>query len=495
MMTQRIRVLIVEDDLVDRIACRRVFARDAETDFDLLEAATGQEGLQLAKQEAPDCILLDYQLPDLNGLEFLAALENATGRIPVPVMLLTGLDSAQTAAAAIKRGARDYMVKDGDGNYLTALPAAIQRMLREQRLEDDKRQAEATFRSLVEQIEAITYMVSLDENKRLLYISPQIAMLGFSPEEWLADPSLHERQIHPDDREAAMAAINSKFFQGVPLRQEYRLLARDGRVMWFRDQAKAVTDESGRRLFLQGLLVDITRSKLDEQSLRDSQEELRQLGGHLERIKEAERKRIAQEIHDELGGLLTGIKAYVSVFMERAARAGVENDKLLVDAVALADSGFKAVRRVITDLRPSVLDQLGVWAALEWYAGQIESRSGLRCVCMIDASAAVTSPGPEFSTMLFRVVQEALTNAVRHAAASKVAIMVEAVRGMLQVEIRDDGRGMQNEAVEGQQRDSWGIVGMYERARYFGGELTITGKPGEGTTVMLRLPMEKIYGE
>ena len=356
-----------------------------------------------------------------------------------------------------------------------------------------KRQAEAQFRSLVEQIDAITYMVSLDGSQRLLYVSPQISMIGFSPEEWMSDPALHGRQIHPEDRAAALQAMASGIASGQPLRHEYRLYTRSGEVMWFRDQAKTVTDESGRKLFLQGLLVDITRSKLDEQSLRDSQEELRQLGGHLERMKEAERKRIAQEIHDELGGLLTGIKAYVSVYLDRVVRAGGERDKLLVDALGLADTGFKAVRRVISDLRPSVLDQLGVWAALEWYTGQIAERTGLHCRCMIDASAAAISPGPEHSTMLFRIVQEALTNAARHAKASTISVSAEIADACLLIEVRDNGTGIQNQYPE--RRDSWGLVGMNERARYFGGELTITGDPGEGTVVVLRLPMEKINGD
>jgi two-component system sensor histidine kinase UhpB len=491
-----IRVLIVEDDMVDRLACRRAFAKHPDYDFTLFEAVTGREGLQLAKLHKPDCILLDYHLPDMNGLEFLSEMagDGGGGGIAIPVMLLTGAESAAVAAAAIKRGAWDYLGKDFDGQYLALLPSAIHRMLREQRLAEGARQAEAKFRSLVEQIDAITYIVDLGGAATMRYISPQINMLGFSPEEWLADRELHARQIHPDDRAAAVQAIGDSRAAGMSLRHEYRLIARNGAVSWFRDQAKAVTDESGRKLFLQGILVDITHGKLAEQALRQSRAELRQLTGHLERTKEAERKRIAQEIHDELGGLLTGIKAYVSVYLERGVRAGTPPDPLLVDAVALADTGFQAVRRVITDLRPSVLDQLGVWAALEWYADQIEKRSGLTCVCTIEAGVAATELGPELSTMLFRVVQEALTNAERHAEASAVSIQAEFEDGALVVAVRDDGNGIED-AARRLKRESWGIVGMYERARYFGGELTITGKAGKGTSVVLRLPMEKTNSE
>lgn len=493
MTKPQIRVLLVEDDTVDRMACRRAFARDPDSEFVVLDAATGREGLALARTAAPDCILLDYQLPDLNGLEFLSELADEQGAIRVPVMLLTGADSAAVAAAAMKRGAADYLGKDVDGKYLELLPAAIHRMLRERRLADGKRQAEARFRSLVEQIEAITYRVELDGSATVPYISPQVAKLGFSADEWLADPQLHAALIHPDDRAAALEAIRHSRATGSALRHEYRLVSRAGEVLWFRDEAKPVADDAGRTLFLQGILVDITQGKLAEQALRASQEQLRQLAGHLENIKEAERKRIAQEIHDELGGLLTGIKANVSVYLERAARAGAAPDPLLVDATELAAAGFQAVRRVITNLRPSVLDQLGVWAALEWYAEQIEKRSGLRCSCRIEDSAAAADTGPELGTMLFRVVQEALTNVERHAGATRAWVLATLDDGMLRVEVRDDGKGADTPRQE--RGGSWGIVGMHERARFFGGQLTITGKAGEGTSVVLRVPMEPAHGQ
>jgi len=235
---------------------------------------------------------------------------------------------------------------------------------------------------------------------------------------------------------------------------------------------------------------DISARKQAEQALRKTQDELRQLAGHLEHIKEEERKRIAQEIHDELGGLLAGIKAYVSVYIERETRAGRPAEPLLVDAVALADNGFQAVRKVITDLRPSVLDQLGVWAALEWYADQIEKRSKLVCSCAIDNHVTSLQIEPEISTMLFRVVQEALTNVVRHANASSVSVHATTDDTTLVISIQDNGTGFNADSkLTG---DSWGITGMGERARYFGGEVTVTGSMDQGTCVRLSLPFEKL---
>ena len=492
MIKSKIRILLVEDDIVDRMACRRALAADTAHQYSLLEADTGDEGLQLATKNEPDCILLDYHLPDQTGLEFLSALANNSGEVAIPVMVLTGGNSAALAVELMRRGARDYLTKDSERQYLEQLPAAIQRMLRAQQLIEAKHQAEARFRTLVEQIQAITYICSADETRALQYVSPQIAILGFSPEEWMSDPGLREARVHPDDRSRVDEAIADSHASGRPLSIEYRLIARNGDVFWFRNEAQAVLDDSGQQSFVQGILVDITHRKLAEDALHRSQDALRSLAAHQERIKENERKRIAQEIHDELGSLLTGIKAYVSVSVERSVQAGESPDPLLVDATNLADEAIGAVRRVITDLRPSVLDQLGVWEALQWYANQVQTRSELVCECLFAPSVLALSIDAEVSTMLFRIVQETLTNVVRHARASHVSIRAKERGNEIIVEVKDNGKGIPNELATGGQ--SWGILGMHERARYFGAKLTIIGDAGRGTTVELRLPLESTRG-
>ena len=139
----QIRVLLVEDDLVDRMACRRALAQNPDYEFVLSEAETGREGLQLAHAQKPDCVLLDYLLPDLNGLEFLAELSNDLGELPVPVLMLTGTGNVLVAVEAMKHGAQDYLLKDVNRQYLELLPTVIQRVLRERQTLMAKKQAEA----------------------------------------------------------------------------------------------------------------------------------------------------------------------------------------------------------------------------------------------------------------------------------------------------------------------------------------------------------------
>ncbi|HUX29216.1 MAG TPA: PAS domain S-box protein [Thiobacillus sp.] len=269
-----VRVLLVEDDVVDRLACCRALAAQPGYVFEVEEADTARAGLQHARAEAPDLILLDYRLPDMDGVEFLDELAADTGKIMVPVVMLTGAQDIAIAVDAMRRGARDYLVKDDKGDHLKLLPTVIHRVLRESQAHADKRAAEdqlraaeAKYRSLVEQIPAIAFTAALDVPGNLLYVSPQIERLGFSPDEWLANPDGVLHRIHPDDQARVHAAFARSYESGEPLRCEYRLLARDGAPHWFLDEAHVVHDAAGEPLCLQGVLIDITEDKQREAEL------------------------------------------------------------------------------------------------------------------------------------------------------------------------------------------------------------------------------------
>lgn len=273
---RRVHILLVEDDAVDRMACRRALQQHPGYEVELYEADTGRQGLQLAQDHEFDCILLDYHLPDMTGLEFLVEITDALGKIQVPVLKLTGTDNVAIAVEAMKRGARDYLIKDAEGRYLELLPAVIERVLGEQQMLEDKHHAEVKYRTLVERIPAITYILTLEEEGRPVFVSPQIERLGFAAEEWIKESDLRFQQIHPEDRDLVMQAFLRSRSTGEAFRCDYRISTRTGDILWFHDEASVVYDAKGKMLFLQGVMLDITEKKSMEAELAEHRYRLEQ---------------------------------------------------------------------------------------------------------------------------------------------------------------------------------------------------------------------------
>jgi signal transduction histidine kinase len=327
------------------------------------------------------------------------------------------------------------------------------------------------------------------KNGRSMWSDEFYRLCGIPPQSEPASLELGLSLIHNEDRDAARQALHRVMAGDGDCKCEWRIMRPNGSVKHVLAQGEIIHNDKQEPLTLIATFLDITEHKLAEAALRSSQEKLRKVAAHQDRIKEEERKRIAREIHDELGGLLTGIKSYLSFVMQSAERLGMDANRYILEASNLSDSAMETARRVITDLRPSVLDQLGLWAALEWYAGQIEERTSLQCSVVIDAQAARVDVGSERSIALFRIVQETLTNVVRHAHASNVTILARCEGNSIVIEVKDDGIGIEPQGLL--KRESWGIEGMYERARYVGGELNINGIVGESTTVVVRVPLEE----
>jgi len=172
--------------------------------------------------------------------------------------------------------AHELYIRSLAGAIIVALGVVVSRLMaRQERAQEAVRESEAKYRTLVEQLPAVTYVAALDETSTTLYISPQIEpMLGFSTAEYAADPDIWRQQLHPDDRERVLAQVAQSRATGEPFNSEYRMVTRDGQVVWFHDQAKLVRDEGGNPLFLQGVMLDITERRQAEQAVRESEAEL-----------------------------------------------------------------------------------------------------------------------------------------------------------------------------------------------------------------------------
>ena len=256
-------------------------------------------------------------------------------------------------------------------------------------------------------------------------------------------------------------------------------------------QLSGSRDDLGRILVfsIEGVMLSlliVSRRRTSDQ-IRESREELRALSTHLQTIIERERTRIAREIHDELGQELTSLKFDVAWLKERAAAANSRAEiEKLTNVLRSIDGAISSVRRIATELRPAVLDTLGLTAAIEWQAKDFQSRTGI--VCRLDSMDEDLPVSNNAATAVFRIFQESLTNVARHADATEIEIALQRVDGHVRLVIHDNGKGVNGASMRGSH--SLGILGMQERVRLLDGDIGISGKAGEGTTVQVSIPID-----
>jgi signal transduction histidine kinase len=251
--------------------------------------------------------------------------------------------------------------------------------------------------------------------------------------------------------------------------------------------AASLVDPNGERSII-SVLRDVTERNRFEQELRRSQEQLRALSLHQEDVREDERTGIARELHDELGQLLTAMKMDISWLSGHlgSIKPGQALDKL-AGMMSVAEISIAAVQRMSSQLRPGVLDDLGLVAALEWFTRDFQQRSGITCDAVVDETLEI---GGHHATVLFRICQESLTNVARHAEATLVNVVLGRRADSVALTISDNGKGITVEEMDNPR--SFGVIGMRERARALGGTLNITSAPGKGTLVEAVLPLSGI---
>lgn len=236
----------------------------------------------------------------------------------------------------------------------------------------------------------------------------------------------------------------------------------------------------------QALQTQIGERQLAEQLLLESQLLLRHLAAHQDRVKEEERKRIAREIHDELGQNLLALRIDVSRLQARTGGTHPALNHRVSSALGNIDLSMQSVRNIINDLRPAALD-LGLHAAIDWQIREFERRSGLACELVGEDQLLCVSLDDRRATALFRIVQESLANIARHASASRVCISLRNEAQTLSLEIADDGVGMDLAAAR--KNNSFGLVGLQERVNNLRGELVIDSAPGQGTALTISIPL------
>lgn len=352
------------------------------------------------------------------------------------------------------------------------------------------RESEERFRQLAENINEVFWIATADFSQQV-YVSPGFQNLTGQPPEALCPVDGYKpffAFVHPDDL-PVVREVTKKPDQKFDV--EFRLLHANGSIRWVRDRGFPIRDRQGEIYRIGGVAEDITDRKEAEERLKAGSEQLRALSASLQSAREKEAARIAHQIHDEMGGILTGLRWELEALekmIRQSADAGplkmAMQDKLTT-MLGLTDATINVVRRIASELRPSILDDLGLMEALEWEAQQFQARTGIECRC--DCALQSIPVGDVQSTAVFRIVQEALTNIIRHAQATQVAISMSIEDEMFILTVADNGRGITQE--ETLSRKSLGLLGMQERAHLIGGHWGIVGRKGIGTTMRVHLPL------
>jgi hypothetical protein len=520
-------MLLVEDNEFDRQAFRRAFQK-SQVPSEITECMRAEEALKTIRTHASsfDLVVIDHGLPGMSGLDLCKQLRHED--TPLPLVILTGKGSEQLAIEALKAGVDDYMIKDPGRGYLDLLVVVLPQVVRKHGDRVARKAAEEALRKAHDKLEQCVkertdklartteqLMLELTERKRaqeslrlseerfrsvaetasdaIITINSQgeivfwnhaaESMFGYSAEEATGQtlPVMMPQRFRKNHKNGLERAVSTGKSRIIGKTVEMVGCGKDGRDFPIElSLAKGKTTEG---VFFTGIVRDITDRKRAE-------EEIRHLSQQLIRAAEEERKRLARDLHDELGQALTALHfsmeaMHDSLPAEMKAQKGT-CDELIRQVEELGDS----IRSLSSELRPDMLDDLGLIPTLQWYIKDFVKRVG---GLEIDFQAIGIKQRleAEIEIVLYRCLQEALNNIAKHAKAKHVSVLLTCSHPKLIFTIKDDGVGFEQaerEVPAGARKQPIGLLGMRERVVSVGGTIDIRSSKGKGTVIRAELP-------
>ncbi|MEA1898891.1 MAG: response regulator [Bacteroidota bacterium] len=434
---------------------------------------TARELHKILPTEDWDLILCDFMMPGFSGLEAIKIIKKAMPLIPV--ILVSGFVGEEKAVEAMLSGASDYILKDN----LTRLIPAMQRELHE----NESRKAYTETQIALEK-QTFLSQVFLDH-------MPDITLLIRKENYEIVAANQHAIKIGawPGTKCYESLYKNSAICDNCPIpktnndqKDQHIVMEEDGKVL----DKHFINVDNEHVLYY---AFDITSVRENEKKLKNSFNRLQNLARHLETVREKERKQIAQDLHDDLGQILTAIKMDLSWLEKKLLESKSDFVKKTGSIKDVVTQSIKAVQRISANLRPSILDDLGLMEALNWQLNQFHERTGI--LLKLDLPDEEPELLPEQAISVYRIVQEALTNIARHANASKVQLSISVDKNDLNILIKDNGIGISENHVKSSK--SLGIMNMRERVYQWDGKMSIKGEDKKGTSVRIsfKLPDKK----
>lgn len=350
--------------------------------------------------------------------------------------------------------------------------------------EEAFRQREAIYRTIFENTG--TAMIITENDTTISLANDEFENLSGYKKEEIEGKISWKDFVAPEDIERLMEYHDLRRIDplSAPRKYDFLFLSRQGLT---KDVFATVTIIPGTNRAVVSLL-DITETKKSSEELRISREQLRNLHKHAQDVRERERTRVAREIHDELGQVLTALKMDLSYLAKKLPQDLPSLRTKTNLMLRFIDMTIQSVKRITMDLRPGLLDHLGLVAAIEWQAEEFQKRTGIRYGITVDPEDIILNP--DRSTSIFRIFQETLTNIARHAHATEIKISLLEKDGILVLMVSDNGIGISKDQIENAR--SFGLMGIKERAYFSGGQAKIYGQKGKGTTVQVSIPMDQM---
>jgi PAS domain S-box-containing protein len=467
------RVLLVEDEL---LIAEDIHIGLENLGYEVVAISTNEaDALCDVQTHHPDVVLMDILLQGESiGIRTADTIQREFG---IPVIYLTSYSDKKTLDQAKITEPYGYILKPF---HTETLQSVIEMALYKHRIEKRLRQNQAWLSTILTSMgEAI---IVTDAEGVIQFMNPKAEMIsGFQQDEMIGKRL--EKCIRFQDEKSGRPIL-WKPSEAIrhPTRLDHpkvlNLISNSGSAIPIEETVTPILDDRDQLMGIVTVFRDVTRQHEYQQRLRD-------FSAYLQRVQENERTHIAREIHDELGQTLTALKMDVSWLKRKMEDISLPVKQKISSMTALIDETISRVKKITAELRPGLLDDLGLAAAIEWQADEFSKRTEIPCKVVIRPEDMTLNN--TISTSLFRVFQEALTNIMRHAKATKVEVHLIEHGHEVELKIRDNGCGIQ--ASQMNNPKSFGLVGMRERIQFIGGQVRILGKKGKGTTIQVQIPL------
>jgi two-component system sensor histidine kinase UhpB len=474
-MDSELKLLLLEDNPADAELIQLLLKRSG-MQFDATVASDEKEFLKAMDEKNFDAVLADNALPQYSSIEALKLIRKKDPGIAF--ILVTGTVSEEFAVSIIQQGADDYILKTN----LTRLSPAINKAVEKKRIQKEMETAEKNIEkekelsdSIINSLPAIFYLCNA--NGKFLRCNKNFEKIsGYTWEEinGMMSENFFEYARKEDGKNWVEKVLDRK-----QMETEALFITKRGEKIPYYFTCSAIHFNDQNCII--GVGMDISARKRTEKELQQLNMALRRLSAHIQNVREEEQTRIAREIHDELGQQITGLKMDVSWLKKKIASntEPLAIGEKLSSMNDLLDKTIQTIRKIASELRPSILDEIGLYAALEWQGREFEKRSQIPV--QFTSTEKELEISPAVATGLFRIFQESLTNIGRHAEAKTIVASLEKVSNELVLTVTDDGKGF----ISDKQRKTMGLLGMHERALSIGGKLEILSELGKGTTIRI----------